>query len=110
MWAPLLGLWQSAYRAELAALLLVSYHKSPLHVGIDNKGVVDKACILIQKAKQQRREGATAIAKKKPLKKAFSLQTDGDLWQRFWEVINSRGPDSIAVSEVKGHSTDQMVE
>ena len=47
MWAHLRGSWHSSTRAELAALLLAIHIQEPLHIGIDNKAVVDKATKMI---------------------------------------------------------------
>ena len=52
MWAPLRGNWQSSTRAELAALVLAMHINMPLHMGIDNKTVVDKVRKLIDIASQ----------------------------------------------------------
>ena len=107
-WAPLRGLWQTAARAELAALVLASHCAKPIHIGIDNKGVVDKANMLLQIAQEKRQ--ADGSLPKKPLKKPFTLQADGDLWQQWWKIVEARTPESIAITKVKGHATDQMVQ
>ena len=52
MWAPLNGTWHSSTRAELAALVMAMQIKAPIHIGIDNKTVVDKANKLIEIARQ----------------------------------------------------------
>ena len=48
MWSPLLGLWQTAARAELAALVMAMH----IRIGIDNKAVVDRAGMLIEIARE----------------------------------------------------------
>ena len=50
--APVVGTWNSSTRSERAALLLAMYINRPLHVGIDNKAAVDKARLLIAKARK----------------------------------------------------------
>ena len=42
MWGPLKGMWQSSTRAELAALVIAMHIEVQLHVGIDNRAVVEK--------------------------------------------------------------------
>ena len=52
MWAPIAGPWQSSTRAELVGLVLGRCIRRPIHVGIDNKTVVDKANAANMKAKK----------------------------------------------------------
>ena len=46
---------------------------------------------------------------KKPLKRPWQIQSDGDLWRIFWETLQARGPYSIRVTKVKGHATEKRV-
>ena len=48
MYAPLPGVWHSSTRAGLAALVMAVHIDHPIHIGIDNKTVVDKANKLIK--------------------------------------------------------------
>ena len=57
MWAPLCGNWHSSGRAELAALTMAAHLPWPVHLGIDNKAVVDKAQDLIRLAMEQAETG-----------------------------------------------------
>lgn len=107
MWACLHGPWHSSHRAELSALVVAMHAQRAIHIGIDNKAVVDKARQLIQLGKKAE---ADARWHRKPLKKQWSLQTDGDLWWRFWTLLEARGAHSIEVSKVKGHATQEHVE
>ena len=34
---------------------------------------------------------------------------NGDLWQAFANMVAVRGPQTVAISKVKGHATDEMV-
>lgn len=52
MWAPIYGVWHSSTRAELAVLVMATHTKSPIHIGIDNKAVVEKAMRIIEIAKR----------------------------------------------------------
>ena len=54
-------------------------------------------------------KGAQEIGEqKKTLKKTWKLQGDGDLWQKFWEVVKRRGWQSIKVTKVKGHAKAKL--
>ena len=68
MWSPLRGTWHSSTRAELAALLLALHIEEPLHIGIDNKTLVDKANALIKKADERRGRDEESKVSKKPWK------------------------------------------
>ena len=35
---------------------------------------------------------------------------NGDLWEVFANIVRRRGPESVTISKVKGHATDEMVE
>lgn len=110
-WSPLLGTWQAAARAELAALMLASTCQIPIHIGIDNKAVVDKAQQLIEIARGWKAtHGADASLPKRPLRKLFGTQADGDIWKEWWHILEARGPYSVWASKVKCHATTQMVD
>ena len=68
-WAPLLGPWHTSTRAELAGLSLAMSSTQPINIGVDNKAVVDKANMLIDRAKQldaQGKLGTSRPTKKSP--------------------------------------------
>ena len=48
MWGPLNGNWHSSGRAELAALVPITHFGYPIHIGIDNKAVVDMGAAINQ--------------------------------------------------------------
>ena len=98
----------TSYRTGLAALVLANTANRPTHVGIDNKAICDKANTLLAKARQYDEVGKPYP--KKPLKRPWRLQTDGDPWELLWQQIQQRGPNSMIISKVKGHATDRMVE
>ena len=81
MFFPLYGPWHSSTRAEAAALVLAAQLNRPIHVGIDNKAVVDKSNLLIRKARQSKT--GQEESDQRPLKKHWQSQTDGDLWCQF---------------------------
>ena len=35
---------------------------------------------------------------------------DGDLWELFAHLVSRRGPESVTITKVKGHATEDMVE
>ena len=79
-----------------------------MHIGIDNKTVVDNFHRLQQAAAK------TAIGGEPqgcfwPLGKPWTLVSDGDLWASAWKLLNQRGHCSIRVSKVKGHATAEEV-
>eukprot|EP00973_Karenia_brevis_P019591 2687674-Karenia_brevis.AAC.1 len=42
--------------------------------------------------------------------KPYSLQKDGDLWRIFHQAILQRGPQTSAVTKVKGHAATEQVQ
>ena len=111
LWVPLIGLWFSTARTELAAAIMTACSPIPAHIGIDNQSVVDKANKLILIARKRYPEGTVChVTPPNPLNKSWGTQKDGDLWEFVWMTINARGPWSIAVTKVKAHSTDAHVE
>ena len=107
-WAPMKTHHNSSARVELAALVIAATANMPVRVGIDNKSVVDKATTLINIARNVEALPNGAYPRR-PLKKPFVLQTDGDLWGHFWLQLQIRGPRSICVQKVKGHATEKAV-
>ena len=66
MFAPMPGPWHSSNSRELAGLIMAAQASLPIHVGIDNKAVVDKATQLIEIARGMSEE--ERAQKKKPNK------------------------------------------
>ena len=64
-----MGPWHSSARAELVAMILASHYPHPVHIGLDNQAVVDKASLLVAMARDIQSAGAKWPAK--PLKKTF---------------------------------------
>ena len=44
-----------------------------------------------------------------PWKKCWGLMKDGDLWQLFAEHVRAKNPESVKLTKVKGHATNDMV-
>ena len=117
------GLINSSTRSEGHGLLVALCTKGPLHIGIDNKAVVGRACRLIDLATNicRLRDDDVAMQTKegygceivgrmrKPEAKHWKLQKDGDVWQAIWRLILAKGPEAIKVTKVKGHATDEDV-
>ena len=90
----------SSTRTEAFGLLAALAAPGPVHVGIDNYGVVKHAGHLLQPKGRRRR------AKRKP----WGLQDDGDVWEAVANAVHAKGPRAVQVSKVKGHATRQDVE
>ena len=45
----------------------------------------------------------------KPEKRPYSLDKDGDIWESFQNLIQQKGPDTVMLTKVKGHATEEMV-
>ena len=95
---------------EVGGLINAMTRNIPLCIGIDSKSTVDKATRL-QEAAILRCESTSPHwwLWRNPCKRPWSLQTDGDLWQLYWEGLLARGPRTIAIRKVKGHATMQHV-
>ena len=89
--------WYSSTRMEIAGLILACLSPGPIHVGTDNQAVVRKARKIL------------ASPHGRP-PKPWGLTPDGDLWQWFHQIAQTRGPHSIDISKVKGHTTQEMVD
>ncbi len=55
-------------------------------------------------------EEGTRRDKRKVLKKHWELQSDGDLWAKYWETLRERGWRSVKISKVKGHAKEEHIE
>lgn len=42
---------------------------------------------------------------KNPCGRPWGLQKDGDLWEQFWAATLLRGPRTLKLTKVKGHTT-----
>ena len=92
------------------------------NIGIDNATVVQKGNQIIhhlrRRAKESRQDpdgtkvlgGKTShLHKESPFKQIWALMKDGDLWQLFTDLVLQRGPETVVITKVKGHATDDMV-
>ncbi len=110
MWARLKGNSCSSKRTELAAIVNACMWRTALHIGTDSLAVVKKAGYLLRTAiKWNALLGLPALARRNPCGRPWNMQPDGDLWYQFWQAILARGPTSIKITKVKGHSTDKDI-
>ena len=121
--AAILGQVGSSTRSEAHGLLVAIARKGSVHVGIDNSTVVKRAnkyltmaarlCAKRDDFRAQEADSSHAmeIARqlRRPEKKHWQLQKDGDIWQAIWQAIIAKGPQAIRVTKVKGHATSSEV-
>ena len=93
------GMGGSSTRAEIAAGIIAMAADCEVHMGTDSKAFMDRAKIILQMIKEQR----------KP-KRPWSTQKDGDLWQICCEMEKIKGHNNIQISKVKGHATDKNIQ
>jgi hypothetical protein len=120
---PIPGRINSSTRSEAHGLLIAICTKGAVHIGIDNLTVVERASQLLNlaehlcttrqiEATSSTRHGlAFEIARRlrKPERKHWAMQRDGDVWAAIWNVMLAKGPSTIRVSKVKGHATERDV-
>ena len=85
------SVFNSSTRTELAALIAICACPRPIHIGIDNATVVERANQLASGTYTRRR--------------AWDLIPDGDLWQIAEECIAARGKGTTICSWHKSHAT-----
>jgi len=85
------GVYCSSTRAELAGLISALAKPIPLHITLDNMGVVTRAQGLI--------EG------KRFAHKPWQLVDDGDLWALCEQALKERGQGSTTITWTKGHAS-----
>ena len=72
MYFPLCGPWHSSTRAEAGALILAAQINRPIHIGIDNKAVVDKSNQILRKATQLAQSDTPS--RRRPFRRHWGLQ------------------------------------
>ena len=120
---PIPGQINSSTRSEAHGLLVGLCTKGPVHIGIDNRAVVDRACFLIALASKfwAERGDTEAMMKRiglawknarslrKPEANHWQMQKYGDVGYAIWRAIGSKRPQAIKVTKVKGHATKEDV-
>ena len=106
MWGHMAGQQCHSTRTELAALLIAMLRPIPLHIATDSAALITKAEQLMDAAViWQLSTTAQNRTTKNPCGKPWGLQKDGDLWERFWAASLLRGPRTLRLTKVKGHTT-----
>ena len=85
----------SSARQEAIALYAGLAVQQPMHFGIDNAAVVQRASHLLKGRR----------AKTKP----WGLQDDGDVWSQIARIITGLRTKHYRISKLKGHATEQHV-
>lgn len=123
--------WASSARTELAATLTALLYNGPVHTALDNQSVCDKANCMLARAKAELeriwgeygderdatdvrdqphvKKATEALANISPLRKNWSAQKDGDLWQQYWRMVIAKTPSAVKHRKVKGHADMEMV-
>ena len=109
---PGLGQTSTPTRQELAAWLRTLAIPIRSHYATDSASMLCKANRLIEAAAKHEQSGIDENTKrfKNPFRKAWGLQTDGDLWEQAWQAVLKRGSSNQRLRKVKGHATEEDVE
>ena len=111
MWGHMAGQQCHSTRTELAARLIAMLRPIPLHIATDSAALIHKAEYLMDAAAIWQLTTMTQNrTTKNPCGKPWGLQKDGDLWERFWAASLLRGPRTLKLTKVKGHTTIKDVE
>ena len=102
LWGTLTGHGGSSTRSELAAAIIALVAPGPVHIGTDSQAMMDTMIKLIGWHAETRRKS------KWQMKKPWAMINDRDLWEQASGIINQRGPASIKLTKVKGHSTEDQ--
>ena len=94
LYAPLPGPKCSSTRTETAAILLALSRPGPVGIASDSLSAVTVM---------------RGLLAGRPRKKPWGLHPNGDLWVHIARCVEMKGPDSISIKWVKGHSTQQHV-
>ena len=113
----------SSTRCEVAAAILALLPRGAVHIATDSQSLVQRGKAIIQWARQkaansgfngdgrmQRGGTNSRLRTKNVVAKDWRLVKDADLRSIFEALVQGRGPNSVDISKVKGHSTAEMVE
>ena len=122
-WCPFNSRLNSSTRTELGAAILTLLAPIAAHIGIDNAAVVKTGGQIIEHLRRRAKERwfddeakrklgsrASSLHKPTPFKERWAMMKNGDLWEVFAKIVQRRGPESVTISKVKGHATDEMVQ
>ena len=123
LWCPFNSRLNSSTRTELGAAILTLLAPLTAHIGIDNAAVVQTGNQIINHLRRRTKERgfddegrgilggrASSLHKSTPFKQRWAMMKNGDLWEVFANIVWQRGPESVTISKVKGHATDEMVD
>ena len=113
----------SSTRCEVGGARMAIQKDGPVHIGIDNQATVTM-CNAIAGHHKRRQEtklrnewgamivgGATSPLQRESLsKRPWPLTEIVDLWQSIEEDVVTKGPRSVKVIKVKGHTTNEVEE
>lgn len=121
-WAPISSMMNSSSRCEIAAATLAMV-ADVLNIASDSKALVDKGSATIEHQRMRlcanlyTDQGAPILGgttsrlhRVSCQAKPWSLTKYGDLWEAFeWNIV-AKGSQSVGLTKVKGHATNEMVE
>ena len=84
------GVFSSSTRAELASVIAALAKPGPIHIALDNLGVVTGMRDLLEDIQRSKRP--------------WALRSNGDLWAIAEQATQLRGANSIAIAWTKGHA------
>ena len=95
MSSPLCGPWHSSTRAEAGALIIAAQIDRPIHIGIDNKAVVDRSNQMIARAKEEESKGRNTARIKKAKTADFFGGSHGVGGDQVHEEVHENGDSDV---------------
>ena len=99
LYTKIRGFGSSSTRTELAAGIKAISAYGSVHIGSDSRAFVDKASQYLKDIRNNRM-----------IKRPWELVSDGDLWERFYKAVSTKGVNSVKITWVKGHATQQHID
>ena len=93
------GYGGSSTRLEIVGAITSIAADGPVHLATDSQAFKAKALSLHQHVQ-------SSTTPRKP----WALQPDGDMWQQYFRFAKAKRVEAIAITKVKGHATEKMVE
>ena len=123
LWCPFNSRLNSSTRCELGVAILTLLSPYSINNGIDDATVVKEGNEIIQHLRRQEKEemydaegrrklggSMSVLHRAAPFKQRWAPMRDGDLWVMFVVLVKQRGPHSVCIPKVKGHSSKEMLE
>ena len=121
MFNNMTNLSNSSTRCEIGGIITAAASDVAINAGSDSLSAVRKGNTIIQHLRGKERtelynaQGGMILGgeegefhRPSPFKRAWGLMKDGDLWENFTNMVKARGPSSIELTKVKGHTTADM--